>query len=513
MKEMILIAVGGTGARVAQSVVALAAAGMAGLLNEEEEARLTIRLVDIDIHHKDGQELREMIETYNRTFGFLWDSKDGTKRKGWRPLEIVLEGQNLFYFQTGLNGGDVHMETIEDFVPGLDLQKGPRLLMDALYNEADREMSLYCGCKARPRVGSLLWEYLFQKYYTPFWSTLTVQAGSPEPARIMFVGSLFGGTGASGVPTLAKLLNQSLVNCQNYRMGLTLMAPYFYLNDSRDKKWGKGEIKVDFTQFEFQSKMALNYYMLSDILPDINCIQVVGNVDRRMIETDGKGLPHEVLNEGDNIKDPQDDPSVPTELTAAVGIMRFFTDQWETGVFVPIKDDKPDWGIFPEADKVRLSLQQLERFCAMTKYYFKTIALKADKGMAPTFVKELWSESVRNGSDWEAIWTSADNGLGNATDFSRNLLRWYFDLYNNSLRVLNIQKISSELREKARHGETSGINLMGVKGSKLIGCVNDRVACYMAERRHFQHKNQCAEAYTLALMDACETKTDRATRR
>ena len=69
MKEMVLIAVGGSGARIAQSVVALAAAGFVDRL-VREEARLTIRLVDIDINHADGVELRKLVTSYHNAFRF-----------------------------------------------------------------------------------------------------------------------------------------------------------------------------------------------------------------------------------------------------------------------------------------------------------------------------------------------------------------------------------------------------------------------------------------------------------
>jgi hypothetical protein len=370
-------------------------------------------------------------------------------------------------------------------------------------------MSLYSGCKARR--GSVRYcGYLYQEYNNPFWSTLGVLAGSTDPARIMFVGSLFGGTGASGVPTLARLFNEAMANRTNYKIGLTLMAPYFYLNDCAKKDWKKDEIKVDFTQFGFQSKMAVNYYMLSDVLPEIDCIQVAGNYEQEMYDADRNGNPREVLNEGDDPNHPQDNPSVPTELAAAIGIMRFFTDQWETGRVRSGKGRPPDWGVFPEANNVRVSLQRLERFCVLSRHYFSTIATKADDSKAPTFIKELWSASERGGADWKAVWTSADEGLGNVLEFSKVFLRWYLDQYNNGLGVLAVPRFRSELYSKALRGQTAGINLHGAKGSRLIGKVNNTLACYLLARRHLQHKNPYAEAYTLALMGACDTAKHRA---
>lgn len=508
MKEMILVAVGGSGARVAQSVVVLAAAGFPDLL-VREPAKLTIRLVDIDVKHEDGNELRKMIESYHAAFKFLWEPNVSADRDGWRPLEIELENPDIFSFQTGLDGGENQMVEIEDFVPLLDRHPESRLLLDALYSEEDRKMDLRCGCKARPRVGALLWEYIYRRNNAPFWSTLVAKSGTPSPTRIMFVGSLFGGTGASGVPTLARLFNQSIANCADCQIALTLMAPYFYLEEDSEKKWEPGEIKVDFKQTDFQSKMALNYYMLSDILPSVECIQVVGNNERKMV-VEKEGTIKEVKNKGDNLNQPQDDPSVPTELTAAIGIMRFFTGTWGKGVFVPRKEKKPDWGIFPEADKVRASLQQLQRFCLMTMDYYTPLSTNVKRALAPAFVKELWEDTVRYSADWESVWSSETDGVGSVMKFSVAFQRWFRDMDNNGLQVLEMREKESILNTKAERGEATSINLMGKKGRVILGDMNERVPYYLDMRKHLLRQEPKAEAYVLSLMDACETPVKRA---
>ena len=508
MKEMVLIAVGGSGARIAQSVVALAAAGFVDRL-VREEARLTIRLVDIDINHADGVELRKLVTSYHNAFRFLWDARCSAERKGWRPIEIVLESDSQFYFGTGFDTGETTYANIQEYLDGyINLSASTMPLIHALYGATDREMELYDGCKGHPHIGSLLWEHLYTERFDPFWNTLVSRTGSPDPARIMFTGSLFGGTGASGVPTLAKCLKESIRPNPDCEIGLTLMAPYFYLHDSPDKEHRADEVEVDFSQFGFQSKLALNYYMLRDVLPDVECIQIVGSPRQSMVGKDGTI----VQNEGDDTSNPQNDPAVPAELTAAIGIMRYFAGDWENGVFVPKEttEGKKDWSMFPETDRVRASLQQLERFCLMTRDYFTPIALRGDSALLPTFIAELWKSSLQESDDWESIWRGYAEGIGRVLEFSENMLSWFTEVFRNGLAVLEVDEYSVKLAQKSKRGKTAGINLQGIKGSEILGIMNQQVPFYFSSRTHMDTPNNPnSDAFTLALMDACETPYSR----
>ena len=71
MKKFVLVAIGGTGMRVAQSLVALSASGFLSDLCGTEDYKLEIRLVDLDIvAGSDKIELEEMIRSVND----LWKS-------------------------------------------------------------------------------------------------------------------------------------------------------------------------------------------------------------------------------------------------------------------------------------------------------------------------------------------------------------------------------------------------------------------------------------------------------
>lgn len=505
MREWILIAVGGSGARVAQSAVALAAAGFPAMLGQQN-ARLTIRLVDLDIHHADGRELFEMVQSYNRAFGFLWQN-GGIERKKWRPFQIVLEKNDPFFFQTGLDSGKTTVKKITDFIPTIDKHSGSELLIKALYGHADRDMELLQGCKGRPKIGALLWEYLYRNSDKTFWSTLVTLASAQDETRIMFTGSLFGGTGASGVPTLAKLFGESLGKNegQTWKIGMTLLAPYFYLQDDPGKKWHPGEVKAEFSSFPFQSKMALNYYLTSDILAGVDYVQVVGSSEQSMMEEDGEGGRHAVLNSGDSANDPQNNPSVPTELAAAVGIFEFFAGAGGNTVTVPKKEEKSYWKSFPQADRVRTGLQQLERLCLMTEFYYGPLAT-GPNASRPAAVNELWDEQKRSSMVWKDTWLSEEKGIGSLINFSKKLLRWFDDIDVNGLKPLNMTENKSMLHRKMMRGQTGRWDLAGIKLRSIVGSVNDRAAAHMRRRETLDRPNPAAEAFALALLDACEDK-------
>ena len=369
-------------------------------------------------------------------------------------------------------------------------------------------MKLYDGCKGHPHIGSLLWEHLYAERFVPFWDTVVTRVGSQDPARIMFAGSLFGGTGASGVPTLAKCLRGSIGLSENCKIALTLMAPYFYLNDAPDKKHNEGEVEVDFSQFGFQSKLAINYYILHDVLPDVDGIQVVGSPKQSMVDKDGVL----VKNEGDVTAKPQNNPAVPAELAAAVGIMRYFSGNWDKGVFVPQEtiEGKHDWSMFPETDRVRACLQQLERFCLMTRDYFTPIALHGNSALLPTFINEMWKDSILGTDDWESIWRGFEQGIGRPLEFSEKMLEWFLEMDRNGLTVLSLDEYSETLKRKSKKGKTSGINLQGTKGREILGVMNQQVPYYFLQRSHMRTPNNLrSDAFTLALMDACETPYSR----
>ena len=156
MKKFVLVAIGGTGMRVAQSFVALAASGFLSDLSGTDY-KLEIRLVDLDIvAGSDKIELEEMIRSLNDALPYLSIIVDSdTADMRWKPKGI----DGLRSLATPIDD----KSTLNDLLRDGYLADGESLAYHALFGEDDRTMVLRRGCKGRPRIGSLLWAEQFDQ--------------------------------------------------------------------------------------------------------------------------------------------------------------------------------------------------------------------------------------------------------------------------------------------------------------------------------------------------------------
>lgn len=493
MNNLILIAVGGTGARIAQSVVAMAAAGLPaelGVNTNGDSTLLYVKLVDIDVNHKDGEELYHMIESYNATIGDLIEQDPAVfGNQKWRPIRIrMVDNKEDFVFDARLGHAGIQKQNIEDIVTGL--KDEPRLLLDALISESDRKLNLFAGCKARPRIGALLWQYLYNDDANGFWEDIRQMIAPENTTMIMFAGSVFGGTGASGVPTLAKLLRNELqggvhgANCY----GITLMTPYFQLEPPADAP-------VQSNKFPFESKMAMRYYENDPDLLQMDCVQIVGDELHTMVVNVEKGIKsppkwQEIKYTPDSGGE-QNNPSMPAELVAAIGIHMFFAGRTPGnfmlhGYEVLTPNDASavhSINMFPFGSETGKCLDRLTRFCHILLDYCDLLAEEVPSGK-PAFFHKLWDEDCLSipSPKWEqSYWENKAQGIGNIIDFSRQMNRWLNDLEHNGMKdILKIQADHNTICNAARHGSTS-FECHGVKGNRIMGRLNGKVNAFFKD--------------------------------
>lgn len=514
MNNLILIAVGGTGARVAQSVVAMAAAGLPAELGVDADGtktQLYIKLVDIDVNHEDGKELQNMIENYNTTINDLIEKNPTVfGKKKWRPLKILMAESTKFVFDAQIGGAGVKKDSIEDMVTGLS--DGPRLLLDALLNEDDRRMDLLAGCKARPRIGALLWQHLYNADAQGFWEDIRQMMGQGNDTKIMFAGSVFGGTGASGVPTLAKLLRKTLQEGihDKDQFGITLMTPYFQLQPPEDAL-------VQSKKFTFESKMAMRYYESDSELLKMDCVQIVGDEMQTMyikVKGQDKESRWEPIKYTQDDTGKQNDPAMPAELVAAIGIHMFFAGKATGDLMMhsyaePVKKDASkvySLNMLPESGKSSICLYRLTRFCHILLDYCEPMAFAKPSDRAALF-HNLWEEDCLSRPDWrDNYWKNKERGIGSLIGFSRDMKRWLDELDHNGMRdVLQMDYNRNVVRNAAVYGRT-GFLCHGVKGNRILGRLNDRTNVFFKDiinldKAHVPQVRQ--RIFIRALLEAC----------
>jgi hypothetical protein len=197
------IGIGGTGAKCVESLVHLQAAGLiidqAGkaiklgtfLVEPDQQSTLLARTeIAIDRYAK----LREQLG--NATEGFAASEIDhyGT----WTPLAGSTPG--------------ISLDQVFSKPVLRNQASGLAALFDCLYPPEEQKAELDVGFRGRPPIGSAVMSRitLERAAESGVWKKLLgdiqTAAGSGDPPIIYLFGSVFGGTGASGVPTLGGML-------------------------------------------------------------------------------------------------------------------------------------------------------------------------------------------------------------------------------------------------------------------------------------------------------------------
>jgi hypothetical protein len=141
-------------------------------------------------------------------------------------------------------------------------------LFDCLFTPEEQEADLEVGFRGRPPIGSAVMNRinLVEEDRTGQWQRMLADiqaaAGSGASPVIHLFGSVFGGTGASGVPSLGRLLKNWLreQNLTRVRVQASLLLPYFDFDSQGDADTG---VHAESRNFQLNTDAALQYLRVS----------------------------------------------------------------------------------------------------------------------------------------------------------------------------------------------------------------------------------------------------------
>lgn len=253
------IAIGGSGAKVMESLTHLSAAGM--LPNKVRQSKLHVLAVDPDIGNGN---LKRSSAALNNLATF-----QGVELGADTPL-FKTEVELLRPFPWSPTEHDKRLDDILAYQIHKDQPLGD--LYETLYTRAERGTFLNEGFRGRPSIGAAVlaqkaalfsnkgWEDRAEAPWNKFARLVKRDAGSGEVAKIFLAGSVFGGTGAAGMPTVARLLRQEFQDfCAEGKVviGGALILPYFSFTP---QKTDDGQIFASSENFLTNTKAALKYY-------------------------------------------------------------------------------------------------------------------------------------------------------------------------------------------------------------------------------------------------------------
>ena len=420
-----IVGVGGTGAKCVEAFVHLCAAGVVAA------KEIYVLFVDPDKSNGSLERADTTLQKYIDCQAFelgqadLFSSKITVAQPVvWSPLsEKGLSLDSLFQYEL-LKG---------NHNPAADL-------MDVLYSPRERTTKLDEGFRGHPSIGAAVMAKTVDLGGSEPWKTffdrVQQDAKNGRRADVVLFGSIFGGTGAAGVPTIARLIKNASVGeraapqpaatPQSVQLQLSilgvLMLPYFTFDAVADQ-----ELRANALHFMLNSQIALKYYHSQKKLEEFRAVYLAGEMSAAHMQTPALGG-----------KKQKNDPHF-LELYGALaavdslGLELGTAQQGECRVVARRSEGAVDWSDLPFRPDSKLLLSRLRRllrFAAAYRYAYypmlQDIAQKGGAYRAPWYVDQILRFGAAPGAD------GVQGGLAEQLDkmkwYCESLLQWWANI-------------------------------------------------------------------------------------
>ncbi len=274
-----IFAIGGTGARVLRSLTMLLAAGCKGTSAKDTVIPV---IIDYDTENGSTRQAQDILECYQRIHDAAYKSDDVNEETFFctpvRKLKEISKAPDMFNQSSKFDvflGDDEVKSTFGEHIGFSTINnangtQSTRYLLEALYDTSDGvnaelELSLEKGFKGCPNIGCVVTKRLTS---TEELQQFMIMLGKED--NVLIVGSIFGGTGASGIPMLLDLLTADK-GVSVKKIGVIAVEPYFKVASSKDSV-------INSATFEAKTKAALEAYDLgSSVNKQADAVYYVGD--------------------------------------------------------------------------------------------------------------------------------------------------------------------------------------------------------------------------------------------
>jgi hypothetical protein len=184
--------------------------------------------------------------------------------------------------------------------------------MDALFSPGQIAQDLNEGFRGNPAIGAAVFgatvDLAGEDPWKGLFELLKNDSNNHGGASVILVGSVFGGTGASGVPTIGRIIADKLKreNIQNVRLGAVLLLPYFTFREVSGEK-----LQAVSQEFLPNTQIALQYYHDRRYLEVFQGVYLLGEQTPGVVSKSSVGGKE------------QDNEPHPVEMYAALGAVDF----------------------------------------------------------------------------------------------------------------------------------------------------------------------------------------------
>jgi hypothetical protein len=251
-----IIGIGGTGTKCVEAVAKLASVGLF------TDQPIKTMFIDADETNGNLERARSSLNIYEKCYKLV----SGGDKQPCPWMRTKIESFDLWSPFTGEN---LNKELKSFFNYNTIKQNQPALgnLFDVLYTKDEQEVSLDVGFRGRPAIGAAVMsrvdlENLDGEPWGTFIKNIQADVASGKAPKVFLCGSIFGGTGASGLPTIGRLIANKLKNInvkERIKIGCLFLLPYFGFSpppgEDTDGVYARSE------QFLLNTEAALRYYV------------------------------------------------------------------------------------------------------------------------------------------------------------------------------------------------------------------------------------------------------------
>lgn len=225
----VILAVGGTGAKVAEAAVNLMSLGLPMTTDQEGKGyaclnandALTIIRIDPDKACRD-QDLQGAIKLYQEIQKY---GGRGQIRGLW---SLELRELVKIHPMDALSGPKDE-ETLKAKLASNVGQDLAVKILRLFYTESDLTTSLDRGFFQKPYIGSAVIASMAETKVEAAPALIQhLKQYKNKRLRVFIVGSMYGGTGAAGIPVLSRIVKYETAENDDWRVAGCLLGPYFY---------------------------------------------------------------------------------------------------------------------------------------------------------------------------------------------------------------------------------------------------------------------------------------------
>lgn len=481
-KENFFIGIGGTGSRVAEALIFLSAAGFG-------PERLSIIIVDPDRGNGNLERTQKLIMNYSRcqqALTTLRKEREGFRRFG---TEIRIEDPErlvwtVFDKETALRAETTTLESILSYQNLREQDPAVADLVDLLYTPEELKMVLTEGFRGHPSIGAAVMAQSPERdsAFKTLWDAIRAEHAAND-IGVFLVGSVFGGTGAAGVPTFASEAvikgaeGATLGDKKNkVVLGGALVLPYFSfkVDESAEHK-EKDKTFMTSDRFAQATKAALSYYASEDKLAFDELFMI------------GDSLSQDVGKFATGKGDQRNKPHY-IEVVTALAALDFFRanetrkaqDEIPKKVFISqrAESNRVEWDSFPvtrdtrESSRLRKTFR--EKLISMTVFSYSMASYGAamlDLPAENTEVKSaLWLREGFKKNDGPRMEANRET-LKGFEAFAGLYLQWLADMCSideETVRLFNSSHLTASKLKNWREDERAIGSLVSTKGLRQL---------------------------------------------